>query len=203
VPHTRSLVTLSQPTGHAVVVVSYGELHIWWHRRTTSLQLELCSWSEMPRAACVAAAMACGSWHYSSAQHPLVEWQLGRAGDIAVAILEGVRPCANCAGAYDRVLCVHAPSDVVVPLNVPGRADVFGGSARLGQLLSRPTCFRHDNWPMLQAQEPVSSACRTHASLVRMLAIHVVYSRTATVRGVNDRVHSDAPAHGHTSVSVR
>ena len=185
---------------HAVVVVRCGELHIWWHRRTASLQLDLCSWSEMPRAVCVAAAMACGSWHYSSAQHPLIEWQLGRAGGIAVVILEGGRPCADRAGASDRVLCVHASSDVVVPLIVPGRADVTGGSARSGQLLSRPTCFRHDNWPMLQAQEPVSSAFRTHASLVRMLAIHVVYG---SVRGVNDRVHSDAPAHGHASVSVR
>ena len=94
---------------------------------------------------CVAAAMACGSWHYSSAHHLLIEWQLGLAGGIAVAILEGVRPCADCAGASDRVLCVHAPSDVVVPLIVSGRADVTGGSARSGQLLSMPTCFRHDS----------------------------------------------------------
>ena len=105
-----------------------------------------------------------------------------------------------CTGASDRVLSVHAPSDVVVPLIVPGRADVTGGFAQSGQLLSRPTCVRHDDWPMLQAQEPVSSAFRTHASLVHMLAIHAVYG---SVRGVNDRVHSDAPAHGHASVSVR
>ena len=66
----------------------------------------------------VAAAKACGSWHYSSARRPLIEWQLGLVGGGDVAILEGVRSCADRAGASDRVPCVHAPSDVDVPLIV-------------------------------------------------------------------------------------
>ena len=76
---------------HAVVEVSCGELYIWWHRRTASLQLDLCSWSEMPRAVCVAAAMACGSWHYSSASRPLIGWSLPLAEAIVLCILEAVR----------------------------------------------------------------------------------------------------------------
>ena len=92
---------------------------------------------------CVAAAMACGSWHYSSAHHPLMEWQLGRAGGIAVVILEGARPCADCAQTLlqcsESLLFALFPRGGAVTIPYSWRALVGG---RAGDFLETPPHMR-------------------------------------------------------------
>ena len=105
---------------------------------------DLCSCSDTLRVACEAIAMACGSCHCSSAHGLLIEWLLGLAGAITVAILEGVWRLADRGRACEWVRCVHASMDALVPPIMPRRTNVTRGFGRSVQLPPRPTCFGYD-----------------------------------------------------------